>query len=366
MRPLSKRIVPLLTLLLAPAALARPQIDDADLSGHRVTALRQKPGPVLAPDAIESELAPEGGLSVQVLRETKRHGVARWEPLRDLALRVGRATVTTDAEGRARLPDCAGLQPVRLEAPLTHAGFSVQSDLGATYRIEAPLQCGQRVTLRFRDDTPAGQATGIFQIGARARQAFRAAGIDLAFWNRVVPFRWPSDGDYYSMGAVNVTRGDHWDIVGHELGHAIFDLAGIGELAGGSHKIDECYGEALAWSEGWASFFSAWISLEPGDLDARFEHLVPRRAPIRIENIPADVCAGPRNEWRVTGFLWDLLDLAADGENIEEAFARLWRGTLKVRASSALGGAQGLARAGLEPVKLQTSWELNFRQPMPR
>ena len=75
----------------------------------------------------------------------------------------------------------------------------------------------------------------------------------------------------------------------HEIGHAIYDQADIGVSGGGRHRIDECYTNALALSEGWATFFAGWLNLRLNDQDARFEFLVPRRAPIRLENIPSDL-----------------------------------------------------------------------------
>ncbi|MBI4422887.1 MAG: hypothetical protein HY554_04135, partial [Elusimicrobia bacterium] len=111
----------------------------------------------------------------------------------------------------------------------------------------------------------------------------------------------------------------------HELGHAVMHAAMRAAGAGGPHKIDDCYGPALAWSEGWATFFAAAVHLEPSDPDARFEFLVPRRAPIRLENVPEDVCRGQANEWRVAAALWDLYDSHPDGADASSLpLGRLW------------------------------------------
>jgi hypothetical protein len=53
--------------------------------------------------------------------------------------------------------------------------------------------------------------------------------------------------------------------------------------------------------------------------------MVPRRKPIRIENVPADVCSGHTNEWRVGAAMWDLYDSHSDGsDEVAIAFSSIW------------------------------------------
>jgi hypothetical protein len=136
----------------------------------------------------------------------------------------------------------------------------------------------------------------------------------------------------------------------NELGHAVMDGAMDAHTSGGSHKIDECYSAGLAWSEGWASFFSAAVNLSPDDADAKFEFMVPRRAPIRIENVPADVCKGPTSEWRVFAGLWDLYDRHDDGgDRVALGFAPIWKGVTGGTTSSVVD-AWNLIAKDLGPV----------------
>ncbi|MFP5501741.1 MAG: hypothetical protein ACLGIN_04575, partial [Candidatus Sericytochromatia bacterium] len=103
---------------------------------------------------------------------------------------------------------------------------------------------------------------------------------------------------------------------------------------GGPHKIDECYSGGLAWSEGFASFFSAVISIRRDDPDAKFEYMVPRRKPIRIENVPDDVCEGYTNEWRVSSALWDLYDTNEDGtDRVALSFKTIWGALVKTNGT---------------------------------
>jgi hypothetical protein len=161
-----------------------------------------------------------------------------------------------------------------------------------------------------------------------ALDAVARAGVGLDWWKKTLDINWPDDGDYFSPWgfSLHLTQAEAWDVILHELGHSVMHQTMNARSEGGSHKIDECYSPALAWSEGWASFFAASVRLDAGDADARFEYMVPRRAPIRIENVPEDVCRGQSNEWRVTAALWDLYDLHADGADRSELpLARLWK-----------------------------------------
>lgn len=174
-------------------------------------------------------------------------------------------------------------------------------------------------------DTTNAQAAFIHEIYNRYLRLFAREKLALSWWNRSIDTYWPADGDYYA-GSVNLTHADHWDVNGHEIGHAITFTGTNTRAGGGQHYIDRCYTPSLAWSEGVASFFSAAVSLDPGDPDAKFEFLVPRRAPIRIENVPEDVCKGNTNEWRVAAAMWDVYDRHDDGlDKAGLSFGTIWQ-----------------------------------------
>jgi hypothetical protein len=162
---------------------------------------------------------------------------------------------------------------------------------------------------------------------------------------------WPGGADYFSPGewTLHLTDPLAWDVVLHELGHAVMNGAMVTHTSGGEHKIDECYSEGLAWSEGWASFFAAAVHLSPDDADAKFEFMVPRRAPIRVENVPADVCKGSASEWRVFAGLWDLYDRHEDGlDKVALGFGPIWKGVTSGTTSSVVD-AYNLIAARLDP-----------------
>lgn len=228
------------------------------------------------------------------------------------------------------------------------------------YQVPIQLECGKMSSFIFNHDSLAGQAMGIFDVAITAVKKLKDLNI-LNFWNKKVNIIFPGRGDYYSWGEVNLTKGHYWDVVGHELGHAIYDLANVGVMTGGRHRIDECYSKALALSEGWASFFSAWLKVQLDDPDAKFEYMVPRRSPLEFENIPSDVCPGENNEWRVTGFLWDLIDIHEDLQDSSKIpFNIFWNLTSNKHFKSTSEIARFLLKNKFDPLLLNNIWKQNF------
>jgi hypothetical protein len=176
-------------------------------------------------------------------------------------------------------------------------------------------------------DTENAKAAFINDIYNRYLKMFKKEGVNIdSWWTVQLKTVWPQNSNYYAWKTVNLSDADHWDVNGHEIGHAMTDIGTNSSMGGGQHKIDECYTENLAWSEGFATFLSSVITLDKADPDAKFEFLVPRRAPIRQENVPSDVCNGQKNEWRVGATLWDLYDTHVDGDdNISIPFKTIWQ-----------------------------------------
>lgn len=226
------------------------------------------------------------------------------------------------------LPSCSEQEWKSLNTQNPNKHFEVRNDQGL-YVLHSEIKCGTENHLIFKSNSPEGELISIWNILFLAEKFFSNIH-RLEFWQKKITVLWPSDGDYFSDGfytdKVNITQGHHWDVVAHELGHAIYHQAQIGDSVGGAHKIDECYNSPLALSEGWATFFAAWLMLDINHNDPKFEYLVPRRAPIQIENVPQDVCRGVNNEWRVASYLWDVVDAHKDihGEELQISSERLW------------------------------------------
>lgn len=310
---------------------------DEDLTPPGVRLLASDVDVRIAADRQEFEPASEG-LTVSVFRTFRGEEVS--------------------VPGLERTYECRDGAELAIELPLRTSKFSVVNR-GTVYAVNARAKCG-KLRLSFDAASPGGQAVGIWHVAKLAEDRLREA-VGLEFWRSSITINFPGSGDYYSYNRVNITRGDYWDVVGHELGHAIYDQAKIGTFGGGEHLIDQCYSEELAFSEGWASYFSAWLQVGLDDVDAKFEFMVPRRAPIRFENIPADVCKGSANEWRVTGFLWDLIDSHEDPESVNYSFAQAWTALAGKRVTGAGQARDRLRAAGFSDEKLNASWEQNFR-----
>ena len=332
---------------LAPPSANPSLLEEAALSGG-----------VLRPDAVEEGPGVQG-MTIQFVRrirgmDTQVAGLAfKAQTRADGSFQ----SYQSDAEGR--VVDSGCVKPVFSTTVILEAPKFRVTNGSAPYELALSLKCGVSQKIVFAEDTPGGQALGIWQIASRGQMRLNEA-VGLGFWKRQIELIWPGKGDYYTGDVVNLTAGHHWDVVSHEFGHAIYDQAGIGVFGGGQHFIDQCYTDAMAVSEGWASFFAGWLNLGLSDPDAKFEYMVPRRAPIRFENIPQDVCGKSTNEWRVIGFFWDLVDTHYDGEDLAESFPRLWKDLAGARASSARKARDLLLQKGWDRGRMDVVWRLNF------
>lgn len=234
------------------------------------------------------------------------------------------ATARTDANGQWQLTAPANGQ-YRLQFTLENPLWKINdySWESAAFSVKGATDTG---VYTLEKGTQNAEVSYIHEIYNRSLRLFEREGIDIKWWKRQIGTEWPNNANYYSYYTVHLSGTQQWDVNGHEIGHAIYAQALNARSTGGQHKIDECYEGTLALSEGFATFFSGLVNLERQDTDARFgPYLVPRRAPIRIENTPADVCKGNRNEWRVSSVLWDLYDTAADGpDQIAVPLKDLW------------------------------------------
>lgn len=317
-------------------------IDDSGLTGP-VEHLQMSVSSTLSPSAVEKTPLKTNELTVRSI-------VRKGEDLTEL-LHLSFFSNTT----------CKGKSigdEIVFQAELVNDYINVKKN--GSYAVEFVGTCGSHHDLIFDSESPEGQAVMVWEVGNRAVSKF--SQIDrLEFWGGPLQIEWPSNGDYYSWGTVNVTRGDHWDVVGHEIGHAIYDRANIGAFGGGQHFIDRCYTDRLALSEGWASFFSAWVSLELEDPSAQFEFMVPRRAPLGVEHVPDDVCEGPTNEWRVYTFLWDVIDRNDDGELTAMEFQVYWDVVFNQNVRSIHQQMGLLKQSGEDTTQLEHIWRHNFK-----
>ncbi|NCN28423.1 hypothetical protein GW915_12720 [bacterium] len=300
----------------------------------------------------------ENGAEFQILRRWKD----QLTPVSGLrfVLKDGEAEYFSDESGVVVVPECVAGESISLRMETKEELFEIRSENEDVYTKMLNLKCLERNVALVDEASPAGQLLGIWQIAFMGKTKL-SESVGLDFWTHKLKFHWPASGDYYSYGGnLYISAGNHWDVVAHEMGHAIYDLANVGSFGGGQHYIDRCYSNALALSEGWASYYAAFITQDRADTDAKFEFMVPRRAPIQIENVPEDVCREPTNEWRVMSFLWDLYDVNSDPEMAEYNFQMIWDVTLNGGFRSVDGIRDALKTKGFDAQLVDDAWSNNF------
>ncbi len=315
-------------------------------------------GDLIHPDHIEDEEAVTG-LALTFVRMVNgiETPVEKLNFKSQLHADGGFQTYQTDEKGFLQDLNCAKTT-FTLSIPLEAPRYSVTNGSGS-YAITFPTKCGVHQKIIFDEKTNNGQAVAIWQTAVKAeKKLFDEIGLD--FWKRPIDFIWPAKGDFYDGDSVNLTLGYQWDVVSHEMGHAIYDRGRIGAFGGGEHYIDRCNDITLSLSEGWASFYAGWLNFALTDPDPGFQYMVPRRAPIKIETIPADVCGKSTNEWRVIGFMWDLIDQHNDGESLSIPFSKLWTDTSGSHVITPKGFYDQIIQKGEDRVQPTVIWNLNF------
>lgn len=370
-------------MILMKTVSPLPSLEGKTITGGRVNALaalkeaiaqKEKPfyefgeadlrlltsGSYIKPDHVEfGEIA--NGLSLQFVRMVK----GQQTPVKGIVFKsqlhadggTAYQKYESNEDGRITDPQCQK-GDFTVNAVMESPRYTITTD-GKPYDLILNLKCGVAQKIIFDETTNAGEVIGIWQVANKAEKKIENE-IGLSFWKRQIEFIWPEKGDYYDGSSVHLSYGHQWDVVSHEMGHAIYDQGKIGVFGGGEHYIDRCYGNEIALSEGWASFYAAWLNFSLTAEDPGFEYMVPRRAPIKVENIPADVCGEPTNEWRVIGFLWDLIDQHDDHENFSQPFSKLWNDTKGTRVNSIEAMKSHLIALGWDSNALENIWKLNF------
>ena len=245
---------------------------------------------------------------------TDRTGVLRPGAMATASLYQGErkiASSLTDADGRWQIQAPAtGTYSVRYTFENPRWKISKYTWQGPEADVLSATDLGETSLIPGSQN---GEAGWIQDVWLKSMALFAREQVPLDWWKRQISTNWPVNGNYYVNYGVNLSGAEQWDVNGHEIGHAIYHQALNARMQGGQHKIDECYSPTLALSEGFATFFAGAVHLAKDDPDAHFDkYLVPRRAPIRIENVPADVCPGQRNEWRVASAFWEIYDSHLD------------------------------------------------------
>lgn len=122
------------------------------------------------------------------------------------------------------------------------------------------------------------------------------------------------------------TDSDEFDdsVIIHEYAHMLAARFSRDDSPGGPHVMGDTLDPRLAWSEGWANFFSAAVRGTSIYLDSKAPGLPVVRFDLE-DNVPPGDRPGYWSEASVGGLLWDLLDETADKDDPAQLpFASIW------------------------------------------
>jgi len=134
----------------------------------------------------------------------------------------------------------------------------------------------------------------------------------------------PSKNEAYILGDRN-TDSDEFDdsVLLHEYAHLLAAKFSRDDSNGGIHILGDLLDPRIAWSEGWANFFSSAVRGSSIYRDSKAQNTVLRFD--LEENVPVGDHPGYYSEASVGGLLWDLIDENADKDDTAQfPFSAIW------------------------------------------
>jgi len=211
----------------------------------------------------------------------------------------------------------------------------------ATYAVvSSPVYADTNGKTDIDMDITTGSAAGAFNVFDTAVRAmlFIAPCLEEPF--PLLTFYWEPgsyDGTYYYpffnsihlLGKTSDTDEYDDDIILHEIGHYICGNFSRDDSPGGSHSLAGLYTVTLAWSEGWAHFFSSAVRDEGWQIDTFFG--ATSCWSLELPSYEPAV-RGSNNEVAVGAVLWDMYDShstsddlpAGDDEHLALGFEEIW------------------------------------------
>lgn len=137
------------------------------------------------------------------------------------------------------------------------------------------------------------------------------------------------DGTYYIPGASTImllggsNDPDEFDdpVILHEYGHFMEDKEAHSNNPGGSHSWTQAVSRTLAWSEGWATFFSSATRNSPYYFDYSLAGVLSLDLELPTSNPRSDLVEGS-----VAASLWDIFDGHNDGGDfLSDGMTHIWK-----------------------------------------
>jgi hypothetical protein len=141
----------------------------------------------------------------------------------------------------------------------------------------------------------------------------------------------PRTNTAYILGDRNVDSDEFDDsVILHEYAHMLAAQFSRDDSPGGPHSIGELLDPRLAWSEGWANFFSCAARGSSVYLDSKSPGVPAVRYDLEEDTLVNG--RGYASEGIVGGLLWDLLDENQDNsDSAQLPFATLWTAFTNLR-----------------------------------
>jgi hypothetical protein len=270
-------------------------------------------------DRVPAEFPPIRGAVVEAL-----------DPATQLVVASG----GTDSGGRFLL-DVPGPGPyrIRLTARLVAQDVVVRDNTrnGEAWSVSRDAMAGDGVFLRASD---ARRVAGAFNIleAIRRANAFIVnlePGLELPpltlFWSPLntddrqnTSGRYIGGTSFFAAEGFALILGDRSsdsdefddDVILHEYAHFLAARFSRDDSVGGPHAPGDVLDPRVAWSEGWANFFSSLVTGDPVYRDSRNDRVLE----YDLESGMSDMgVPGYWDERTVHELLWDLVDTAEDG-----------------------------------------------------
>jgi hypothetical protein len=127
---------------------------------------------------------------------------------------------------------------------------------------------------------------------------------------------------------------DEYDdsVIAHEYAHLLAAKFSRDDSPGGRHVMGDMLDPRVAWSEGWANFFSSVVRNDAIWRDSRGANGVNILRFDREDNVPAGDRPGYWSEASVDTILWDLFDDRSDSaDDAQFSFRQMWQAFTDLR-----------------------------------
>jgi hypothetical protein len=266
----------------------------------------------------------------------------------------------TDARGQFKVTIAPGSDvTIRVLSRLRSFDLRVEDNTSANMLYSVAADLDTRITrssVLLKDNSRISGAFNILEVIQRGNETVnladpRVAAVPLTiFWSvRNTPqtgnvrdglvgttyFNYMNNTAYV-IGDRSVDSDEFDDaVILHEYAHMLATRFSRDDSPGGSHGIGDMLDPRVAWSEGWANFFSAAAR---GDRIYRDSKGLNGSSILKFdveENTPpSDHNPGYWSEASVHSLLWDLLDSAADaGDNVQYPLSTIWGAFTDLRAN---------------------------------